>query len=542
MALFGLIAVTAAASQPAAEPSRGPEPGDYLGEIDFQRFSDGQPLDDAQHEALAELLFAVRRIRPHFIERWARDSGDFRWDDLTRNSSERRGQFFALRGHVTKVTEHRLPDELAQRVELPRFYRCQCQVGERAAPAIVYAAEVPFAWPLDAAIHEPVSFQGVFFMLASDAEDRDVPALAAVRLAWNPPGLLSRIGLDVGLLESVRHERDWGDPSEQEAFYQLLAGTRRLAPGEIDAVAEHALADINEPTEPGEEPRFSIPKIFEHARHVEALRRQVRDLEQLGKHAELVLDLTRQKSAARTDAERARVQADLDEALTDFQTKAQVARVPVDVTAVLADLKGWIRNRQDELRQKLAAAAQSPYSQGRPMTFEGTARQAVRVLVEDPALRERLGADHYYHVALFADLGRRAKLDDGTVVSDTLVIAHVRELPPGMPEGEGISERVRLSGIFFKLYPHLSQKAEDEESGERHLAPLLIGQGVTWIAREQRSHYQLAVIITSLFLLLLGGVGLWSWWTRRADARARARLIGRRAAEGPRGLEDLKLD
>ncbi len=549
--LLAVMGLSAAASPPPAADSLAPEPREYLSllgidDAHLQKFSDGRPLDGAEHEPLAELLFAVRRIQPQFIERWAKESGDFGWDDLAKNSSQRRGQFFALGGHVTKVSEHRLPEEPARRLALRRFYRCECQVGEGGQPAVVYASEVPLAWPLDQAIREPVGFQGVYFKLsAGPTTSPDTPTFAVARLAWHPAGLLGRLGLDAGLLDGVRHYRDFSvSLSDQEAFYQLLAGAGRLPRGEIDTAAERALAQLNEPPEkPGEEPTFSIPKLFEHAGRVEALRRELRDLEQLGEHADRVLDLTRQKSAARTDAERATIEAELSEALAEFQAKAQAVRVPIDVVAVLAELDGWIRGRLADVRQKLAAAADSPYSQGRPMIFEGTARRAVRVLVDDAALRERLGLDHYYHVALFADLGRRSQLDDGSQISDTLVIAHVRELPPGMPEGEQINERVRVSGVFLKLYPHVPQKAEHLETDERHLAPLLIGQSTTWIARQQRSHYELALIVTSVFLLLLGGVALWSWRMRRADVRARARTTGRRGAGGPRGsLDDLKLD
>jgi hypothetical protein len=111
-----------------------------------------------------------------------------------------------------------------------------------------------------------------------------------------------------------------------------------------------------------------------------------------------------------------------------------------------------------------------------------------------------------------------------------------------MPEGENISERVRLSGIFLKLYPYVPEKAQRMESDEPHLAPLVIGRDVTWIGRQQQSHSQWALIVTGLFLLLLGGIAVWSWRTRRTDAQARARIIGRQTRSGASGLDELKLD
>ncbi len=552
LAAAGLPSAAADSPQPpVAETSSSPDAREFLrllgiDESHFQKFSDGQPVGGGgEREALAELLFAVRRIPPQFAERWARQTGDFDWETFAKKSPTRRGQFFGLRGHVTKVTEQRPPAELAQRLDLKGFYRCECEVGDRASPAVVYAVAVPLEWPADNAIREPVSFQGVYFKLsAGGLSNPSTPTFAATRLAWHPEGLLGRLGLDVGLLEGVRHNRDLSGPSDKEAFYQLLAGAGHLPAAEMDAAAGQALAELGDPPrKPGEESRFSIPKIFEHAKQVDALRREADDLTQLGERADRVLDLTRQKNAARTEAERAAVASDLSEALAEFQAKAQVVNVPVDVAAVLTDLDAWIQDRLAGLRQRLSAAADSPYSQGRPMTFEGTARRAVRVLVDDPALAERLGFDHYYLVEMMVDLGQRARLADGSLGDDTLVIAQLRELPAGMPQGQKINARVRLSGVFLKLYPYVPEKAERSGSDERHLAPLLIGRELTWIRYDQQGHYQFAAIATGLFLLLLGGIVFWSWRTRRADARARAKMAGRLAASGPSGsLDDLKLD
>jgi hypothetical protein len=544
-------ALTAAVAVPAADSSqpspamerREPQPRDFFSdEALFQKFSDGQPLAAGEQEALAELLFAVRRIAPQFIERWATQSGEFPWDEMPRNSSVQRGRFFGLHGHVIKVAPLRPPAELARRLELRRFFRCQCQVGPRRLPVVVYAAEVPLAWPPGKELREPVSIQGVYFKLSGgEPSDPHTPAFAAARLAWRPEGLLDRLGLDVGLLDGVRHNRDLSSPSDQEAFYQLLAGAGRVPRGQIEAAAEQALAELdNSSSSAGEAPTFSIPAIFEHAKAVEALRREADGLAELGQRADRVRDLTTQKNAARTDAERAAVAGELSEALAEFQAKARAANLPVDAAVVLGDLDAWIQGRLAEVRQKLAAAADSPYSQGRPMTFEGIARRAVRIVVDEPALVERLGFDHYFLVDVMVGLPERARLSDGSVVDDTLVRAQVRELPEGMPQGEKISARVRLSGVFLKLYPYVSEKAKRSGSGEPDLAPLLIGRDATWVRQAGASHALLALIATGLFLLLLGGIALWTWRTRRGDAKARAKLASRRAAPG--SLGDVKSD
>src|SRR5206468_10288131 len=111
--------------------------------------------------------------------------------------------------------------------------------------------------------------------------------------------------------------------NDQEAFYQLLAGAGGPSAGEIDRAAEQALLQLSQsPGKPAAAAEFSIPQIFEHAKQVETLRRERRDLEQLGELAGRVGELTRQKAGARSDSERAAVAGDLKEALAEFQAKA----------------------------------------------------------------------------------------------------------------------------------------------------------------------------------------------------------------------------
>src|SRR5205814_339250 len=139
-------------------------------------------------------------------------------------------------GEVAHVTEVRPRLELAQRLDLKKFYHCQCQVAGR--PFIVYATEVPWRWPLDTPIREPMSLHGVYFKLSGGgAGGPGTPTFAAVRIAWHPAGLLGRLGLDVGLLDGVAHNQELISQNDQEAFYQLLAGASGLSAGEIDRAA-----------------------------------------------------------------------------------------------------------------------------------------------------------------------------------------------------------------------------------------------------------------------------------------------------------------
>jgi hypothetical protein len=546
-------------SQPGLSGSGDPGPRDFLrllnvDESHFEKLVDGEPVGLDEQEVLANLMYVVRRIDGEFAEfadRWTKRSGDFGWDDLAKASAARRGQFFRLTGHVTRVTaEFPLP-ELAERLDLRSFYRCQCELGEQRSPFVVYAIEVPKAWPLDQPIREPISVQGMYVKLSGGGITRpDTPTFAALRVAWHPDNLLGRLGLDVGLLEGISHNTKLHTLADRDAFYQLLAGAGRLPAAEIDGAARRALETLRgaaaqtAAAPPDMAAGFSIPKILEHAKQVETLRRQRQDVEQLGALADRVLALKRQEPYAQTPMERAALASDLSEELEKVKLKARAVNVPADVMANLADLNAWIEERLADAQQKLNTSGRSPYSQGQPMIFEGTARRALRVRVDEPALQERYGLDHYYEVILFVDLGRVYKLEASNLrIDDAPVHVCLRELPPEMPLGDNIHEQVQVSGVFFKVFPYMPELAEQSGTDERHLAPLLIGRELTWIRGERRSHFQFAIIAAALFLVVLGGIALWSWRTRRADALARAKLLRAQSQAGEGGsLNELKLD
>ena len=530
------------ASAAAARGERGPRDFLRLLDIDqshFEKFVDGEPVGLDEGEVLATLLYAVRRPGAELVERWAKASGEFSWNDLAKQSSSRRGQFFHLRGRVKRVSEERPLPELADRLDLKKFYRCECEVEQR--PFVVYAVHVPRAWAIDQPLDEPVGFHGMYFKLsAGGTENPTTPMFAAVRLAWHPDGLAGRMGFDYGLLEQVANFRDYRTAGDVEGLYQLLAGAAAVSSSELEDAAASEAQRMEPQQKPGDSP---IPHIFDHARKVEALRKETRELDDLGEAADQVLALKRQERRIENAQERAAWEADLKEALADFQAKAGAVGVPVEVAADLAELDGWIGRRLTDAQAKLNELAQSPYAQGRPMTFEGVARRAVRVRVDDPALRERLGQDHYYSVVLFVDLGKRYKLEGGMHIRDTLIAAAVRELPPDMPQGDKIHEQVRLSGVFFKVIPYIPEGSVSGDPKDQLLAPLLVGRDLTWFPAQRANHYPMVILATVVLLLVLGGVLLWSWRTRRADAAARARLLRAAPTRGPDGsLDNLKIE
>ncbi|HVA47330.1 MAG TPA: hypothetical protein VNH11_13255 [Pirellulales bacterium] len=107
---------------------------------------------------------------------------------------------------------------------------------------------------------------------------------------------------------------------------------------------------------------------------------------------------------------------------------------------------------------------------GRLVELTGTARQAVRVRVDDADIVARFGIDHYYEMEIFTDDSQ----------GNPLTFC-VRELPKGFPEGGKITEPVRVAGFFFKKWGYRQSEAAQGMPGGKQLAPLLIGRKPVWL-------------------------------------------------------------
>lgn len=153
-----------------------------------------------------------------------------------------------------------------------------------------------------------------------------------------------------------------------------------------------------------------------------------------------------------------------------------------------------------------------PQSQrGRLVELTGTARQAIMRRVEDRDIVERFGIDHYFEMQVFT----------GDSQDNPLTFC-VRELPPGFPQGERITESVRIAGFFFKKWGYRSSADPDATKPGmvlRQLAPLLIGREPVWIKPEPADQRFANGVFLVLFVVLT--VVLWLVVTRlsRSDAR-----------------------
>ena len=167
-----------------------------------------------------------------------------------------------------------------------------------------------------------------------------------------------------------------------------------------------------------------------------------------------------------------------------------------------------------------------PASQrGRLVALRGTARRVVRIGVGDEDIRERFGIDHYYTIYLFPEDAQHNP-----------VVFGVRELPPGMPTGDGpeYGEYCEVAGFFFKSWAYRAPSAArgpDAPGGVHRVqfAPLLIGRQPVWFPRQPPARNALfGAIAGGLFVVVLLGIWLALWASSRADRRFYDRTLAKR--------------
>ncbi len=235
--------------------------------------------------------------------------------------------------------------------------------------------------------------------------------------------------------------------------------------------------------------------------------------------------------------------------LDDVQNKTKLTEDDRECFYQMLAAAGRAKPRQllRAARQELERAGREEFSveplfnrpdrqRGRLVALSGTVRRVVRVRVGDPDVVARFGIDHYYNLFLFTD--------------DSLnnpIVFCVRELPQGMPEGEGpkYREQVRVAGFFMKswAYPiaRPRQNNEGARGGRWQLAPLLIGREPVWYPYQPPPANTLAgAIAGGLFLAALLGIWIAVWRYGRGDKRFRDGTIAKALQiDSPGSLDEI---
>ena len=177
-----------------------------------------------------------------------------------------------------------------------------------------------------------------------------------------------------------------------------------------------------------------------------------------------------------------------------------------------------------------------PASQlGRLVLLYGTARRIEKIEVQDADIRRRFGITHYYSIYLFTQDSQNNPL-----------VCCVRELPPGIPLGEGprYATDLAVAAFFYKTWGYRPERASSDTGSPTpwQLAPLLIGREALPLAKaDSRNTAALTGIFITGLLLVVLLVWLWVWVVSRRDRAAlselRRRIGGTSAAATTSGGE-----
>ena len=161
---------------------------------------------------------------------------------------------------------------------------------------------------------------------------------------------------------------------------------------------------------------------------------------------------------------------------------------------------------------------------------KGTARRIIKVLVEDRDIRARYGIDHYYEIDMFLPLGKTsvrmgkdATGEENPVYNNafpaTLI---VRELPPGVTEGENLGEPLETAAVFFKVWSYRSNYTEKFKKMQP--APMFIAQRPESYRELRPSHWLTDIFVggamATAILVLIAVL----WWFQRSDRAHRVAL------------------
>jgi len=367
------------------------------------------------------------------------------------------GQLVNVAGNVVSATSIELPGAAREILEQEHLTASTVRFAD-GTTAVVLSLQVPAAWtrrlagmPLD----EPVKLHGVFLGTAK-LSDQSQPLVLAQRLQWFPAANVSagvdwlvQHGFDAALLDEIRHGRPFAklnEGLEAKAFYEILT-----------------IIANGEPAELAQRVRERLPAAAENA--------QLVGTEAAAKQRELADQWTKAPTVKRES-----LRAEIATVLRRKATADHVAkRAKIGLSSV------W------------PIIVDPERSTGELFLIEGTARRAVRIVVDDaPGVTvggeglsgaEAPGLREYYELDVFT-----TDFQSQPAYKNQPVIVCVARLPAGFPTGELIREPVRVAGIFFKKWSY-ARRSDDEEAGEDRLParlapPVLLAAEPEWLQSE----------------------------------------------------------
>jgi hypothetical protein len=205
----------------------------------WRNFYQDRPFDAGDEEYINRILVRMPRVGREWMHRHSRK--DWKTESLIDTPREFQGETFFLKGRAVKLEKIPLVAELLDRYDFTHHYRVTIELTEPKAKAVVCLTEIPFAWPPEGELNEPVEVHGVFVKLAPQEDGSHWYYFVSDHITWLPqaadekhgitPEILSLVeqGFDASTLHVIQG-KGIGPLSEQEneVFYQMQAAVTKL--------------------------------------------------------------------------------------------------------------------------------------------------------------------------------------------------------------------------------------------------------------------------------------------------------------------------
>jgi len=190
--------------------------------------------------------------------------------------------------------------------------------------------------------------------------------------------------------------------------------------------------------------------------------------------------------------------------------------------------------------------AQPKEMRGELVTVEGIVHRATKIIVDDADIKKRFGLDHYFELVIFVPerIRYRQGQDGPEVLYDSFpVVCCVARLPAEIKVDEDLSEKVRISGFYFKLYSYSSQFMQ-QQLKERNLpgelrqhSPLILAPTAVFIPRPKAEENSFAGPLAFFVVTLVVVGAIWGFLqlrgTTAADMRPATRIAPPEGSDEP---------
>ena len=173
---------------------------------------------------------------------------------------------------------------------------------------------------------------------------------------------------------------------------------------------------------------------------------------------------------------------------------------------------------------------------GNPVRLDARVRRCVKVAIEDPRISSRLNADHYFELDLFIALNRKkivinnpngSPLEYEDLFPITLCTL---ALPNQMSPQDFEKKRVKVNGVFFRLWKFDAEKTKDQAL---QISPLVFSNGLEIVRVSQGPLDSLLTAGIVIAVVIISAIGFYFHWSDSRSSRRKGKSRSENSSGGP---------